>query len=54
MVLIVLHTFAMLFWIVAACAALLWAWVLVLLLLGCGRRPVQVRGGAGYLPGMPA
>jgi hypothetical protein len=34
--------------------AVLVAWVLVLLLLGCGRQPRPVRGGAGYLPGRPA
>lgn len=42
----------MLLWIMAAACAVLWAWVLVLLLLpGCRRRQPQVRGGAGYLPG---
>lgn len=48
---ILTHTLAMLVLVLLAAGAVLVAWVLVLLLLGCGRRPVEVRGGAGYLPG---
>lgn len=51
MVLIVVHTLTLLSLVILGCLAVLVAWVLVLLLLGCGRRPVEVRGGAGYLPG---